>query len=1157
MAVTLSARSVQGLQGIAQAALERLAIGAVCAALAVSVANAQPDRDLADATTAIRSALAGGAYEDADRRASTWPALTERLHGPSSIEFGDALELLATARLRNGRAAEADSLVIARRAVEVKERLLGVDAPSVASALDTLGSIHTDRGEMQQALPLLERALAIRRRGANINDAADSADHLAFTLTLMQRFGDAARVLEDARRMRDGSQSTSELAMTRTLFATATLHRYDGAYGKASTLLASVLDTRERLLPHDHADIRLAIQLRGELHFLEGDITGARADWQRALEMGEHTLRPNHPDLAVVLRFLALAARALGDLTTARQLVERALPIAEQSLSACHQERAGLLGDYAEIEKDLGNYQQARTMNASARAAFEHCLDINDQRIATVVHNQALVADAMGDLALAERLQRDAVARWTRGLGPNHPYVARGLDALAEVVAARGRLTSARQLYEQALGLRRRALGNDHPDVAWTLTNIAEVLDRSGSIGDAMLSVARAIQIYQRIGAGDEPDHLARALALRGSIELEQGKPEAARSSFSEAGTLRRNIFGDSHPLTADTQVSLAAADFALNRRDGALTEALDAERVGRDHLRFTIRYLPERQSLEYAAKRPRGLDLAVSILIADDGRSRASAVADAVIASRGVILDELAARARVVAGAKPELSSLNTAVTATRGRFARLMLRSLQDPASTPRAMLDDALQQKEDAERVLAESSLVVRAEEAHARVGLDEVRRALPQDSALVSFVRYNRTSFGGSRGTGSTARPSYVAFVLTGADADVVAVPLGSAASVDAVIAAWRLQASGSTLTDDASSAEGAYRSAGTQLRRTIWDPLTPHINGASLVFIVPDGAINLVSFAALPTGGSRYLVETGPAIHLLSTERDLVPLEDPRPGRGLLAVGGPTYDLRAAVVGPLSVRRSGCAGIGPLHFEDLPGARAEAQDIARIWSSSAPGLDARAQPDDLIVLSGRAAGKAAVMKAFAGRRVVHLATHGFFLGGPCGPGVPLTRGVGGLTSVSSRVPFPEDNPLLSSGLAFAGANTSYGARGVQENGILTAEEVASLNLQGTEWAVLSACDTGLGEIRAGEGVFGLRRAFQIAGVRTIIMSLWSVEDQSARAWMRSLYDGRWRKGLSTADAVQQASLRLLQERRAHGQSTHPFYWAAFVAAGDWR
>jgi CHAT domain-containing protein len=112
-------------------------------------------------------------------------------------------------------------------------------------------------------------------------------------------------------------------------------------------------------------------------------------------------------------------------------------------------------------------------------------------------------------------------------------------------------------------------------------------------------------------------------------------------------------------------------------------------------------------------------------------------------------------------------------------------------------------------------------------------------------------------------------------------------------------------------------------------------------------------------------------------------------------------------------------------------------------------------------------------------------------------------------------------------------------------------------VAGLNLQGTEWVVLSACDTGLGEIRAGEGVFGLRRAFQIAGAHTIIMSLWSVEDQSTRNWMRALYEGRLERHLSTADAVHQASLHILQSRRAAGQSTHPFYWAAFVAAGDWK
>jgi CHAT domain-containing protein len=162
-------------------------------------------------------------------------------------------------------------------------------------------------------------------------------------------------------------------------------------------------------------------------------------------------------------------------------------------------------------------------------------------------------------------------------------------------------------------------------------------------------------------------------------------------------------------------------------------------------------------------------------------------------------------------------------------------------------------------------------------------------------------------------------------------------------------------------------------------------------------------------------------------------------------------------------------------------------------------------------------------------------------------------------VGGLTTaararadVTSR-----ENPLLLSGLALAGANQRAAARPDEDDGILTAEEVASLNLSGVEWAVLSACDTGLGTITSGEGVFGLRRAFQIAGAHTVIMSLWSVDDQATRRWMRALYEGRFQRSLDTAHAVREAGLAVLRERRAKGLSTLPFYWAAFVAAGDWR
>jgi CHAT domain-containing protein len=144
-----------------------------------------------------------------------------------------------------------------------------------------------------------------------------------------------------------------------------------------------------------------------------------------------------------------------------------------------------------------------------------------------------------------------------------------------------------------------------------------------------------------------------------------------------------------------------------------------------------------------------------------------------------------------------------------------------------------------------------------------------------------------------------------------------------------------------------------------------------------------------------------------------------------------------------------------------------------------------------------------------------------------------------------------------NPFRLAGLALAGANRRAKAGPDEEDGILTAEEIASLDLAGLDWVVLSACDTGVGDVRSGDGVLGLRRAFEVAGASTLIMSLWAVEDQSAREWMRRLYEGRFRRNLETAEAVHAASLGVLKSLRAEGHSTHPFYWAGFVAAGGWR
>ena len=146
---------------------------------------------------------------------------------------------------------------------------------------------------------------------------------------------------------------------------------------------------------------------------------------------------------------------------------------------------------------------------------------------------------------------------------------------------------------------------------------------------------------------------------------------------------------------------------------------------------------------------------------------------------------------------------------------------------------------------------------------------------------------------------------------------------------------------------------------------------------------------------------------------------------------------------------------------------------------------------------------------------------------------------------------------QKNPFHLSGLALAYANHRNMAKPTEEDGILTAAEIAVMDLSGVEWAVLSACDTGLGDVKAGEGVFGLRRAFQIAGARTLIMSLWPLKDEATKEWMINLYEGRFFQKQSTAEAIRGAGRQRLAARRIEQSDDHPFFWSGIVAVGDWR
>lgn len=1115
----------------------------------------------------IRSLLERGAYGEAEVRARALHDAMVASLGGESLPVYDAGDLLVQAFISNGRGASEETRRVAEAVLLSRQAYSGPDQPATAPSLLNLGDVLIEAADLDNGVALLRRGVGALERAEPTDEQALglALDRLGDALTRSQQHDEAAMVLRRSLLIKEASADDRSIA--RTLEAIGRALQRKGDYEAAREPVARAVAIRKRGSAN-HPEYIGTLFLVEYQQWFDGRHREALETAAEAVRLAERTLHRNHPLLAQALRLQAGANVDLWELERARELLERAVAIAETSLGDRHPETAWCLNDLANPILLMGDYQTARALYERALHILESRFGSAHDLVATAVYNVALVDSRLGDLEKAGHGYRRAAETWRTVFHDRHPFVAQALAAEAGVLQRLGRSAEAIPKLEDALSIRAEAFGENHAAVARSLVALAVALKDTHRTQPARDRLDRALRIRDRLRLPEDPE-LAATLTLFADLERDRGRLNSARRSYERAVAISERVLGSMHPDSADMQMNLATTLEIAGEYRAAFETARQAESAGRDHLRLMLRTLPERQSLLYAASRPRGLDLVLSLV--DIVPQAVPVGADSAIRSRSLVLDESAARvrARLLLGA--ESDGLYAELSTARERLANLLVRG-QDVLAPARytAMVQEARQRSEMAERRLAEKSAAFRDDLSRAHIGLTEVTAALPARTAMVSIIRYDRTPFTASRRRGSPAesstspQPAYVAFVLRH-DAAPAAIPLASADLIDALVSRWRDAIAAITVTNAGRSSPSASV-AGAALSRTIWDPVAPYLENADHVFIVPDGSLTLVPFAALTNREGRYLLEVGPIIHYLSAERDIVPeaLEARRDRAGLLALGGPSFDGREPNASgepdddhgdegatALRSRTAPCVSFESARFAPLDDTLLEVRDVSTAWAAHHGSGTSPAR-----LLLAQEATESAFKRAAPAYSVLHLATHGFFLGQECSPSAKGgTRGVGGITKIGSGTPI--DNPLLLSGLALAGANRRAAAAPDEDDGILTAEEVASLNLSGVEWAVLSACDTGVGEIKAGEGVFGLRRAFQVAGARTVIMSLWSVEDQATRAWMRALYEERFQKGATTADAVHAASLAVLRDRRAKGQSTHPFFWAAFVAAGDWR
>jgi len=964
----------------------------------------------------------------------------------------------------------------------------------------------------------------------------------------------AARALLLTQENSYGPNST-ETAEALDLLAVALLKNGKSGEREAREVCNRALEIKASTSGKQTATYAASLTNLGAILITSGAYEEARAPLEGALAIRERTLGRDHLDVAHTLLWLGTLRVMQDDPKSADPLLVRAVSIRKAVLGAGHVDVAECVNALAGARYNEGDFSSAASLWEEALASYLAARGPNHPSVATCHHNLGALYNVMGDfeqarthLLSAARVRRDR-------LGPEHPLLASTLNLLAFNFERSGSYRDARARYEEALRIEEKAYGRENPECGWTLMRLGLLHLAYDDTSGARRCLQEAREIQEKT-MGEENTDLAWTLGGLAAVAARHGDLQAAAELYRRVLRIEEKAYGPMHPDVAGSLVDYAVVLARDGRTDDALEASLRAADVERVHLRLTVRGFSEREGLVYSATLARALDVALSLA----ARERAPAdvvrrVWDSLIRSRTLVLDEMVSRQRIAhAGvADPRLAEAARAVTERRQELADRLVRGGE--TTSRRMEVYRAREALERAERQLGSSSEAFRTEREERNAGYAEVISSLRSGEALVAFTLCR---------SGMHSRASYMALVMRPGRIPA-AVDLGPSDRIDGAITRWiRAISLGSRSSGASDPDEAKARALGEGVRALTWDPVARFLEGARHVHIVPDGLIYRVSFAALPTEASGYLIEGPCLISYLTSERDLLPRKMGRKGAGLLALGGPAYDAPAkapsqtllasgtarrgvpASEASTSVPPPDCSDFRHLRFPPLPESLGEVKAVAERWRGS----------DSVVVLTGPAATEEAFKELAPGKRVLHVATHGFFLEADCPRLSPQARGIGGLVSAKSKgnEASLRSPSLMLSGLVLARANHRDHVLGGQDDGVLTAQEISSLDLSSVEWVVLSACDTGLGAIQAGEGVLGLRRSFQVAGAGTTIMSLWSVEDRSARDWMTALYDMRFNRRLATADAVREASLSVLRARRAQGRSTHPFYWAAFVATG---
>jgi CHAT domain-containing protein/Tfp pilus assembly protein PilF len=906
----------------------------------------------------------------------------------------------------------------------------------------------------------------------------------------------------------------------------------DGKFKEAIPIAEKALEVSERVHGLEDPNTADSLDNLGWLFLGLQNFGQAESFFEQALSIQQKILPADDPMVATTLNDLAVLYqeegqydKAISDYLHALQIWQKAGPPENPKIATCINNLAELywaMGDYAEAESD---YQEAFRIRQKVLAP-------DDPGIAQSLISLATLHRIMGRYAEAEREYLKALAIRQKVLPAENPDIAAGLFNLAVLYGQTGRNPEAESLYQQALRIFQRAYPPEHPPIAHCFNNLADVAQQIGKYEKAESLYNKALQIYEKDPNPDNPEKVMTLFNLS-ALYQDAGQYTKAERIAKEALRIREAVFGPENNYTAVSLERLAFLEFDLGRTDEATALARQSSMARQKMLSKVFAFSTEQDRMTY-------LDEIHPYSLFPFLKGTETDLAAAVLHYKGVILDSIVEDRQLAEASKDgQYSELLKQFYLAKKQLGQRLLQPLSTSTDQPVQALQE---REEEIESQLAQHFYRLGQTRGALQVSLEQVQRAIPEDSALIEYLHYWKY-LGNQQG-----EQRYGAIVLFSTGAPLW-IPLAKSNQIANLVRQYGALVRGRMQDEELSeNLQALYDAVCAPIVRVL-------PNQTQRIIISPDGQLNFVSFATLLTDDNQFLAQRY-IVQYVATGRDLLRATNPSTAKKVILFADPDFDLAPKTASPMakdspSVDPSPSPlipdrnGIEELTFTPLAKTDLESDELTKKFAeygwATTPFTKERATKEALLQIHSP--------------YILHLATHGFFAKRD-----PNQIKLGPLSKESQSIAQSAffENPMHRSGLALTGAQTTIEtwkrnrAVPLENDGIITAEDVSMLDLKNTWLVTLSACDTGSGEARDGEGVLGLRRGFVEAGTQNLLLTLWSISDSNSTIeFMKDFYEATHNSRNAPKALAQVQRDWLLKLRKDHGLTRAVNLAGAFI------